>query len=172
MTIKSDTKFDLRFGKWHEELGLWCDPVIQSRKLLSLKLTEELCIMTMKNDAKFEEELTCQFKIDMRNLTNFDLSTRKSQKNFALMSYFWPKYIMFELKKYRRVMFDDTEHWWKIWKKTDLCFMRNLANFHRLEKGNFILESKMVELNQNQNSKQLDWTDAVRRLYFFLEINE
>ena len=69
-------------------------------------------------------------------------------------------------------MFDDTEHWWKIWKKTDLCFMRNLANFHRLEKGNFILESKMVELNQNKNSKQLDWTDAVRRLYFFLEINE
>ena len=41
--------------------------------------------MTMKNDAKFEEELTCQFKIDMRNLTNFDLSTRKSQ-NFEL---FW-----------------------------------------------------------------------------------
>ena len=34
--------------------------------------------------------------------------------------------------------------------------MRNLANFHRLEKGNFILESKMVELNQNKNSKQLD----------------
>ena len=36
--------------------------------------------MTVKNDAKFEEELTCQFKIDLRNLTNFDLSTRKSQK--------------------------------------------------------------------------------------------
>ena len=35
--------------------------------------------MTMKNDAKFEEELTCQFKIDMKNLTNFDPSTRKSQ---------------------------------------------------------------------------------------------
>ena len=37
--------------------------------------------MTMKNDAKFEEELTCQFKIDMRNLTNFDASTRKSKKS-------------------------------------------------------------------------------------------
>ena len=35
--------------------------------------------MTMKNDAKFEEKLTCQFKIDIRNLTNFDSSTRKSQ---------------------------------------------------------------------------------------------
>ena len=39
--------------------------------------------MTMKNDEKSEEELTCQFKIDMRNLMNFDPSTRKSQK-FAL----------------------------------------------------------------------------------------
>ena len=36
--------------------------------------------MTMKNDAKFEEELTCRFKINMRNLTNFDPSTQKSQK--------------------------------------------------------------------------------------------
>ena len=33
--------------------------------------------------AKIDEELTCQFKIDMRNLTNFDLSTQKSP-NFAL----------------------------------------------------------------------------------------
>ena len=48
---------------------------------MSLKSTEELCVMTMKNDAKFEEELTCQFKIDMRNLTNFDLSAR-SLKGF------------------------------------------------------------------------------------------
>ena len=35
--------------------------------------------MAMKNDTKFEEELTCQFKIGMRNLKNFDPSTRKSQ---------------------------------------------------------------------------------------------
>ena len=39
--------------------------------------------MTMKNDARFEEELTCHFKFDMKNLRNFDPSTRKSQK-FAL----------------------------------------------------------------------------------------
>ena len=39
--------------------------------------------MTMKNNAKFEEELTCHFKIYMRNLTNLDSSTRKS-KNIAL----------------------------------------------------------------------------------------
>ena len=46
---------------------------------MSLKFTGEFCIKTLKNDTKFEEESTCQFKIDMRNLTHFDPSTRKSQ---------------------------------------------------------------------------------------------
>ena len=46
---------------------------------MSLKFTEELCVMTMKNDTKIEEELTCRFKIDMRNFRNFDPSTRKSK---------------------------------------------------------------------------------------------
>ena len=50
---------------------------------MSLKITRELYVVAMKNEAKFEKELTCQFKIDMRNLTNFDPSTQKSQK-FAL----------------------------------------------------------------------------------------
>ena len=47
---------------------------------MSLKLTGELSVMTMKNDAKLEEELTCCFKIDMRTLMNFNPSTQKSQK--------------------------------------------------------------------------------------------
>ena len=51
--------------------------------MLELKTYRGVCVTAMKNDTKFEEELTCQFKIDMRNLTNFDPSTRKSQK-FAL----------------------------------------------------------------------------------------
>ena len=37
--------------------------------------------MTMKNDVKPEEGLTCHFIIDMRNLTHFDLSTLKSLQN-------------------------------------------------------------------------------------------
>ena len=53
-----------------------------------LKSTEELCLMTLKNDAKFEEELTCRFKIEIRNLTNFNLSTQKSQKICTLMDSF------------------------------------------------------------------------------------
>ena len=48
---------------------------------MSLKFTRELCVMTMRNDAKSEEELTCEFKMDMGNLTNFDPGTQKSQKS-------------------------------------------------------------------------------------------
>ena len=81
---------ELWFGKWHKEyckffpdhskLGFWWDPLIQTWKSMSLKSTEELSIMTMKNYAKFEVELTCHFNVDMRILTNFELSTGKSQK--------------------------------------------------------------------------------------------
>ena len=42
--------------------------------------------------------------------------------------------------------------------------MRNLANFHRLKNSDFILENKMAELNENENSKQLDRPNAVRKL--------
>ena len=44
---------------------------------MSLKFEEELCVMAMKNDVKFEERLTCCFRIGMTNLSNFDESTQK-----------------------------------------------------------------------------------------------
>ena len=41
--------------------------------------------------------------------------------------------------------------------KIDAKFdMKNFANLHRLKNSHFILESKMVELNENKNSKQPD----------------
>ena len=81
---------DLWSGKWYEEhgkffsdhskLGFWWDPLIQTWKSMSLKSTDELPVMTMNNYIKFEEELTCHFKVDIRNLTNFDPSTWKFHK--------------------------------------------------------------------------------------------
>ena len=62
------------------KLELWWEPFVQSRKCMSLKFTEELCVMAMKNATKIEKELICRFKIDMRNFANFDPSTLKSQK--------------------------------------------------------------------------------------------
>ena len=130
------------YGKFLREhlkvskLGFLWDPLIQSWESMNVKSTGELSFMKMKNDAKFENELTFHlkvdiltralenlenfhfnvlllskvyivwakkvqrsyvswnwrgipnvernqlvfFKIDIRNLTNFELSTRKSQK--------------------------------------------------------------------------------------------
>ena len=47
---------------------------------MSQKFKEESCVMTLKNDEKSEEELTCHFKIYIKDLKNFDSSTGKSQK--------------------------------------------------------------------------------------------
>ena len=97
MTPKSDAKFEEKLtcglennmtnmANFHQstwkisKLGLWWGPFIRSTKCRSLKITEELGMLAMKDDANFEEELTCRLKIDMRNLGNFDPSTQKFQK--------------------------------------------------------------------------------------------
>ena len=94
--------------------ALWPDLFVQSITRFRWKNTEELCFMTLKSDAKFEEKLTLGSKNDMRNLVNFHPTTQKS-KNFTSMGYFCPKYMRFELKKYRGVIFHDTKQWCKIW---------------------------------------------------------
>ena len=39
--------------------------------IFELRSTEELCLVALKIDAKFEGRLTCAFKNDMRNLADF-----------------------------------------------------------------------------------------------------
>ena len=46
----------------------------------------------------------------------------KVSKSLTLMGSFWAKYILFELKKYREVIFHETEEGYKIWRGTDLSF--------------------------------------------------
>ena len=82
----------------------------------------------------------------------------KISKIYTLLGCFWPKYITFELKKYRGGIFHGTVDWCKIWSKTDLCFLKIFV--YRLKDSDFILESKIAELNWKQN---LYW--------FFLKIS-
>ena len=55
---------------------------------------------------------------------NFWLQHSKISNICTLMGCFWPEYIIFDLRKYRGNMFDDTQDWYKIWRKTDLCFQK------------------------------------------------
>ena len=63
----------------------------------------------------------------------------KVSKIFTLMVSFWAEYILFQLKKYKGVIFQDIEEWYKIWRKVDLL----LGKWHD-EFGKFSPEHSKV----------------------------
>ena len=54
----------------------------------------------------------------------FWMELSKISKICNLIGCLWPNYIIFDLKKYRGVMFGSTEYWRKSWRKTDFCFQK------------------------------------------------
>ena len=87
--------------------------------------------MKLKRDTNFGEELTHCLKIGIRNLTNFEPSTQKVSKISTLMGFFSGKYILFELKKYRGVIFHENEGGCKIWRGIDLLFQNWRKEFDK-----------------------------------------
>ena len=57
------------------KIGIFMGSFCPKYKMHELQFTEKLQVMTLENDEQSEEELTCPFKIDMRNSTNFDTRT-------------------------------------------------------------------------------------------------
>ena len=55
----------------------------------------------------------------------------KVSKIFILMGSFWAKYILFELKKYRGIIFHETEDGYKIWRGIDLLFQNWCKEFDK-----------------------------------------
>ena len=124
---------DLWFQNWHEEFDkFWPElsKVMKGFPLLGSFWAKHILSELRKyrrvifHNTEFGEKLTCCFKIDKGNLTNFEPEHSKVSKICTLMGSFWPKYIMFELKKYRGVMFDSTEGCCKIWRKV-ICVFKN-----------------------------------------------
>ena len=72
--------------------------------------------MTLKDDAKFEKNLTCDLENDMRNMSNFHQTTWKFQ------NWDFDGILFNELKIHRGVMCHDNEEWCKIWRGIDLSF--------------------------------------------------
>ena len=123
-------KTNLWFGKWHEEfekfspkqtkvskLGLLLGPFVWSWKCMSLEFPGELCVITMKRNWLLVRNLHGEFN-------KFLLERSNISQICTLMGCFWPKYIMSEIRKYRALMFDGTQYWYKVWRKTDLCFQK------------------------------------------------
>ena len=64
----------------------------------------------------------------------------KVSKIFPLMGSFWAKYLLFEIKKCRGVIFHATKDWCKIWRGTDLLLQNWYVEFDKfwLEHSKFL----------------------------------
>ena len=105
---------------------------------------EEWCKINLKGNWLVSSKLTWEiWRILTRaleNLKNFHFNWILLNKVYNV----WAKKSIGELG-----MLDGTEYWCKMWRKTDLCFLKIFV--YRLKNSNFILESKIAELNWKQN---------------------
>ena len=153
-------------------MGLWWAPFVQSRKKMSLKFTGELCVMTMESDVNLNRNWLLSSKVTW-SIWQILTQALENLKSFHFNWLFLTKVYNVWAKKAKR-----SYVWWN-WRLIQgklTCSsrndIRNLANFDRLKNSDFILRSKMAELNQNQNSIRPEWPDALWKHYFNLEINE
>ena len=96
MTLNSDAKCESTL------MGSFC----QKHIMFQLKKFQKNCVMALKCDGKFKGKLTCGLKNDIWLIF---MQAVESVKNCTFISYFCPKHIKILMKKYRRVMFHDTE---------------------------------------------------------------
>ena len=102
---------------WNVKIGTFMGSFYLKWKMHELKIYREvLC-----NDTEEWWKIWRGIDLLLQNLHDeFDklwLEHWKVSKIYILMGCFWQKY-----KKYRGVMFDSTEDWCKIWRKTDFYF--------------------------------------------------
>ena len=71
------------------------------------------------------------FKNWHKNFDKFWSEHSKVSKIFTLIGFFWAKYILFGLKKYRWIIFHETEEGYKTWRRVDLSFQNCRKKFHK-----------------------------------------
>ena len=99
-----------------------------------LKMHElKICRGAMSNDTeerwKIWRGIDLSFQNQHKECHEFWLKYSKVLKKLRLKGYFWRKYIMSELKRYRGLTFHDTREWCKIWRKTNLWFGKKYEEF-------------------------------------------
>ena len=143
--------------------------------MLDLKMYRGIMFDVLNINSKLEGKLTCAFKfqrvLQTGTLMGFFYPKWKMYELKWKMIQNWSRnWLVFlkltrgiwqilirALKNLKNLVFNElfvTEDWCKIWRKTDLCFQKRheeFDKFDRLRNSDFILDSKMAKLNQNQN---------------------
>ena len=126
MTLQSDAKFEGKLTVvWKMTWRIWQIFTGAKQKVYELKIYRGAIICHDNEEwYKILRGIDLSFQNWHEEFDKFLPEHLKVSKIYTLMVSFLPKYKMFELKKYRWVMFDSTEDWCKIWRKTDLCFLK------------------------------------------------
>ena len=141
---------DLPFQNWHEEFDkFWPERSKSSKRfiltgffwakgiLFELRKYRWVIFHDTEEWCKFWRGIDLWFQNWHEEFDKFWPEHSKISKSFTLMGSFWGKYMIFELKKYRGVIFDSTEDWCKMWKKADLYFQKwheEFGEFSQAEK--------------------------------------
>ena len=138
MTLKIDVKFEGKpicpfkndisiLGNFYQSTwkppNRW-DSFIQSQKIYVFRIYRGVILNDNEKRCKIGSGIVLSFQKWREEFHEFWPEQSKISKICTLTDCLWPKYVMFELKKYRGIMFDSTEYWGKIWRKTEFCFQK------------------------------------------------
>ena len=134
------TGMNLSFQNWHEEFDeFWHEHLKVSKIFILMRSFWAKCILfkLKKNRGVIFHETEEWYKIWRAIESSFQnwhkefdkywLERSEVSKIFTLMGSLWAKYVLFELKKYREVIFHETEERYKIWRAIDSSFQ----NWHK-----------------------------------------
>ena len=134
MTLNSDAKFEektnLSFGKWHEEYGKFLTEPLKSLKIgiMSYASWQWRMMQNLKRNWLLTSKLTWGI---WRTLTRALKSFKTLHFNGLLLT----KACNVWAKKVQKSYVWWTENWWKIWRKTDLCFPKRHEGFGKFSQA-------------------------------------
>ena len=131
---------DLSIQNWHEEFDEFWPEHLKASKifilmgsywanyiLFELKMNRGVICHENEEEYKICRGIDSSFQNWHKEFDKIWPKHSKVSKIFILMGSFWAKYILFELKKYRGIIFHKTEERYKIWRGIDL----SLQNWHK-----------------------------------------
>ena len=120
---------------WHEEFDkVWPEDLKVSKNfilmgsfwakyiLFELKKHRGVIFHETEEGYKIWRGINLLFQNWRKEFDKFWPEHSKVSKNFTLIGYFWAKYILFAIKKYRGIIFHETKEGHKIWRGIDLSF--------------------------------------------------
>ena len=113
--------------------NLYFDRLLKVYKILAKKYRgvishdpEDWCKIWRKTDLLFQK---------WHEFGDFWPKHSKASKICIFIGFYCPKYLKFDLKMYGRVIFHDTEQWYKIWRGIDLSFQNWHEKFEKIWLG-------------------------------------